>query len=438
MSKLIPGNQKHLTLEDRCELERQVTLGNAIKAIAAALCKDPRTISRELKHWRCSKPHNTWGEPKNPCALFFNCARHHVCGGHGSQCRKACKHCKACSSFCQDFVPRDYSCPRLTRAPFVCNGCEKKNHCRLDKFYYRANLAHKGYRTMLIEAREGLNITEQGLRELDAIVSPLIFKGQSPYQICQNHPELGISEKTLYNYIASGALSVKNLDLAKKVKYKRRHCHKSEIKDRAIFEGRSYADFQEFTQACPSVPIVEMDTVEGCRGSQKVLLTFFFRSCHIMLAYLLRDKTAGSVKTVFEQLEKKLTSDVFRAVFPLILTDRGGEFSDPQALETGQNNAKRTSIYFCDPGASWQKPGCEKNHEYIRKILPKGSSFDSLTQGDINKVMWHINSSARESLNGQTPFTLGQLLLREEAFKAFGLRKIKPDNVTLTPALLEK
>ena len=214
--------------------------------------------------------------------------------------------------------------------------------------------------------------------------------------------------------------------------------HKSEITDRSIFQQRTYADFQEFIQANPDTRIVEMDTVLGCRGSHKVLLTLFFRSCDLMLAYLLNDKTAESVKNLFDRLEKKLTPEVFRTTFPLILTDRGGEFSDPDSLEKGLDNSARTSIYYCDPGASWQKPGCEKNHEFIRKILAKGSSFDSLTQRDINKMLWHINSAARESLNGQTPFTLGELLLREEAFKAFGLRKIKPDNVILTPALLEK
>ena len=157
-----------------------------------------------------------------------------------------------------------------------------------------------------------------------------------------------------------------------------------------------------------------------------------------MLAYLLNDKTADSVKDLFNRLEKKLTPEIFRITFPLILTDRGGEFSDPESLERGLDDSVRTSIYYCDPGASWQKPGCEKNHEFIRKILAKGSSFDDLTQRDINKMLWHINSAARESLNGQTPFTLGKLLLNEEAFKAFGLRKIKPDNVVLTPELLEK
>ena len=438
MSKLTPGNQKHLTLENRSDIERQLTLGTPLSTIAALLCKDPTTLSKEIKRHRVPHPHSSFNEPENPCAIFSECTRRYVCNGHGAQCRKLCRNCRFCNSTCQDFKPKDYSCPRLKRAPFVCNGCENKKHCRLDKFYYRSNIAHSRYRTTLIESREGLNMTEEKLATLDAVVSPLILNGQSPYLICLNHPELNISEKTLYNYIASGALSVGNLELAKKVKYKPRHCHKSQIKDRQIFQGRSYTDFLEFTRANPQTPVVEMDTVLGCRGSYKVLLTFFFRSCDIMLAYLLNDKTPDSVEAIFDQLEEKLSTPVFHSTFPVILTDRGGEFGAPDALEKGVSDAMRTRIYYCDPGASWQKPGCEKNHEYIRKILPKGSSFDELTQTDINKMIWHINSTARESLNGQSPFKLGRLLLKPEAFKVFGLRRIKPDNIILTPALLEK
>lgn len=181
----------------------------------------------------------------------------------------------------------------------------------------------------------------------------------------------------------------------------------------------------------PETNVVEMDTVVGCEGSHKVLLTLFFRNCHLMLIYLL------DVKKVFDMLDKKLSTLNFCLTFPVILTDRGGEFSKPEALECGIDNIIRTSIYYCDPMASWQKPGIEKNHEYIRKILPKGSSFDGLTQFHINKMVNHINSTARASLNGLSPIQLAQMLIHEEAFKAFGLHEIKTDNIILTENLLK-
>ena len=119
-------------------------------------------------------------------------------------------------------------------------------------------------------------------------------------------------------------------------------------------------------------------------------------------------------------------------------SDRGGEFKHPEALECGIDNVLRTSIYYCDPMASWQKPHCEKNHEYIRKICPQTTTtFDRLTQKDVNLMMSHINSANRESLGGLTPFTLAKLMLPKKLMKHFGLKEIPSDEIILTPALLK-
>ena len=87
--------------------------------------------------------------------------------------------------------------------------------------------------------------------------------------------------------------------------------------------------------------------------------------------------------------------------------------------------------------AKTQKPGVEKSHEYIRYILPKGSSFDHLTQWDANRIMNHINSSARASLNGLPPIRLAQLLFDQGTYDALNFREISPDDIILTPDLLK-
>ena len=164
----------------------------------------------------------------------------------------------------------------------------------------------------------------------------------------------------LFNYIESGALSVKNIDLPRKVKYKLRKPHPSEINDMGIFEGRTYKDFSAFMAQHPDTNAVVMDTVVGCEGSHKVFLTLYFRCCKLMLIYLLPGKTTSCVKKVFDSIEKALGTLAFCQLFPVILTDRGSEFSDPDALETGTDGVIRTSIYYCDPMASGQKGALEK------------------------------------------------------------------------------
>jgi IS30 family transposase len=185
----------------------------------------------------------------------------------------------------------------------------------------------------------------------------------------------------------------------------------------------------------PDTSVVEMDTVEGVKGG-KVLLTLLFRQSKLMLAFLLKSKTQEEVLKVFRLMEAALGTITFKQTFPLILTDNGSEFINPILLETGFDSMIRTSLYYCDPRASFQKGGLEKNHEFIRYFAPQGTAFDNLTQTDITRMINHINNTARDGLNGKTPFKLASVLLDQSVIDYLELQYITPDEVTLKPALL--
>ena len=104
----------------------------------------------------------------------------------------------------------------------------------------------------------------------------------------------------------------------------------------------------------------------------------------------------------------------------------------------GEHKERRTRVYYCDPQASWQKPHLEKNHEYIRYVLPKGRSFNPYTQEDILLLQNHINSTRRQQLGGRTPFELADSEAFRELKKVLGLEAIPADEVNLTPRLLKK
>lgn len=437
MSKKIQTNQKHMNQDNRVVIEKGLDASKPLSHIGAELGKDPTTIAKEIKKHRVFQEHNKFNESPFRCALSNDCHRKNVCSTE-LFCKRECKRCPKCHNFCKDYTPFDYHCPKTDKAPYVCNGCPKKSGCRLDKYYYRAVRAQREYRTVLVESRTGINMSEEGLAALDATVSPLILNGQSPYMILENHPEITLCEKTLYNYIDSGALSVGNLDLPKKVKYKVRKSHDSEIDDTGIFVGRTYKDLQDFLKEYPDIKLTEMDTVVGPEGSHKVLLTLHFCASDFMMAFLLDSKESKHVENIFDQINAAIGTYLFSKTIPLVITDRGGEFKHPDALECGIDNILRTNIYYCDPMASWQKPHCERNHEYIRKICPQTiTTFDRLTQEDVNLMMSHINSACRESLGGLTPFALAKLMLPKELLNFFGLKEIPADEVILTPALLK-
>jgi len=132
-----------------------------------------------------------------------------------------------------------------------------------------------------------------------------------------------------------------------------------------------------------------MDTVHGKVGG-KCLLTLHFIDAHFMLAYLLDDCTADAVKNSFADLRKTLGTELYSRLFPLLLGDRGSEFTDPQSVEADEEGELLRIVYYCDPQQSQQKGALERNHEFIRYISPKGVSMDSNTQRDVVKVFCPI------------------------------------------------
>ena len=433
MSKYIPGNQKHLTIEDRIYIQNELDKGTSFKDIARFLCKDPTTISKEVKARRASDwfHKGTFLNAKNFCTKRFRCKKTNACNKI-LLCGVKCASCPTCNQTCPDFQKE--CCSKLDRAPYVCNGCSKKiNHCTIaHKYTYNVRFADRKYRECLKDSRSGIAMTRQELHKKDKIITPLIDQGQSPYQIVANHPELNLSVRSVYNYLDMGLLTARNVDLKRKVKFKPRKVHKSQISDRRVFNGRTYADFQQLHLES----FVEMDTVHSAVGSSKTLLTFFFTREKLFLAFLMNRNTEGSVRLVLDRLEKRFGTFDFLTLFEYILTDRGAEFGDPDSLETGVTGIQRTNIYYCDPMRSGQKGGIEQAHTMLRMILPKRTTFEFLTQWDVNLITSHINSTPRESLNGRTPYDVALEAFGTDALKAFQLRRIDPDKVILTPKLI--
>ena len=325
------------------------------------------------------------------------------------------------------------------KPPYVCNPCYCYAQCRKIKYVYVASEAQKKYETSLVSTRQGSNISEEALTKLDNLVTPLIKQGQSVKLIYRNHKdEIPCSVNCLYNYINCGLLSAKNIDLPRRVKYKVRNKNNNKTKkDYSYRIGRTYDDFQNFLVDNPNINVVEMDTVEGIKGG-KVLLTMIFRNFNFMIARLLPNKTSEAVKKELDNIEKIIGTELFKCVFKCILTDNGGEFRRPDELETSIDSSKRCWIFYCDANRSDQKAKVEKNHEYIRYIIPKGTSMDNYTQSDIDLMMSHINSTAREVLNFAIPYDMASIYLGMDTMKKLCFSKIQPDDIILKPYLINK
>lgn len=284
-------------------------------------------------------------------------------------------------------------------------------------------------------------MTPEELSELNDLISPLVLKGQPLSHIFAVHKdEIPVCRRTLYNYFDQCVFKARNIDLPRRVRYKKRKkCSEPRKKDyqQTYRNKRTYVDFERFMEAHPNVDVVEMDTVKGSREKGKCLLTLLFRSCSFMIIILLPDCTQKSVINAINSLCETIGIRTFKKYFPVILTDNGSEFKNPWDIEKNEAGTQRTYVFYCDPYVSNQKGRLEKNHEYIRYIIPKGRSMYKYTQEDINLMASHINSTARDSLNGATPFDLAALLIDKKIPFLTGQHKVSPDNVVLKPVLIE-
>ena len=430
----MPKN-KHLTNVERQQIEEYLKYGVSIKQIAQKLDKSTSTISREIRSRATTSDKYPPYRPHNRCINRGDCKIRYLCTDKPN-CTKLCSTCSLCNELCEDF--QEEPCYRLYEPPYVCNGCIDERSCVLRKKYYINRKAHEAYRENLVEARVGANITEDGLIALDEVVSPLIMRGQSIHHIVtHNADQLEVSEKSIYRYVAGGLLKARNIDMPRVCRIKPRKSKPVEHKvDKSCRIGRTYPQFLAFLETS-DIPVVEVDSVIGRIGG-KVLLTMMFKSCDLMLAFIRERNTSQSVIDIFNSLYELFGPDCFKRLFPVILADNGSEFSNPKALEYDSQGNCRTKLFYCDPNAAFQKPNVELNHEFIRKILPKGKSFDELTQSDISLMMSHINSYSREKLGDKSPFDMFGFIYGEGILEKLGIFKVPANEILLKPSLLKR
>lgn len=415
----------HLTVQERIIIEKGIENGSTKAAIALTIGKDKSTFGKEIKKHRELVHKSSY---KINCANMKNCSHNHVCDN------------------CADFKP--FTCNRRDRSPGACSGCSKYTHCRYDKYRYKADFSHKKYREDLVDSRTGINMSYEECKAMADIIVPLIKAGHSPYHIVTNHPELNISEKTLYNYIENDIFREFGLlDINLRIKTKRKIAKKASNKykkreDKKYLNGRTYDDFINYTAENKNLSVVEMDMVYNDGSTGPFMQTFKFLDYSFMFIVYQEEKTAKSMVEGVDLLEKILGEDLFSEEVAIIKTDRGSEFCDAEGFEKEENESRRTRIFYCDPMASGQKGSLENNHKEIRYICPKENDLNDLglnSQEKENLIVSHINSQSKEHLKGKSPLEVMEFMnpALYQKFKDFGIERINKDNIVLKPYLLK-
>lgn len=427
----------HLTLEERVDILQMLKAHCSFRHIARQLDKSPNCIAQEVKKRYTTEQKGGLGKRFNNCVYRHHCPIHFFC--HDRYCKKkTCSYCPkvCCSSLCSSY--EEEVCEKLKKPPYVCDGCKERPTCTLEKRCYRPFLAQQMYEKTRSVSRSGISYSIEELKEIDRLVSPGLKRGLSPHSIWVDYKnEIPCSERTLYRLIHAKHLSADLFDLPFQLRYRARKKNSPHKIDTHCRKNRTYKDFLMYLEEHPDRTYAEMDSVLGKKGDSKCLLSIYLKSCDVLLLYLRERNTAQSVIDIFNQLYRRLGKELFQDLFGILLTDNGSEFSNPLDIELDDNKVPRTKIFYCDPGCPNQKAAIEGSHKHLRRILPKGSSFETLSQEDVSLIVANINAFKRKKLGNRSPIDLLKFFYGDDILEKLDIPRISQNEICLTPSLLK-
>ena len=359
---------KHINYEQRKTISSCISHNYKLINISKILMLDPRSISREVKRNR---------------------------------------------------VPINYqknnsvNCEKLNRWPYVCANCKLKyKNCHFTQFKYVASTAQRKADANLINSRKGIDIDSESFKQLDTLIKNGVDDNKSIYQIkIENNDIIDKSITTLYRYINNGYLTTKRIDLPYAVKYKKRKRNKKyEYSDNKIDRSNhTYLDYLSYIHKNPRVNVWQLDFLGTIKTDSKTILSFILPEIHFTLLDVIKNPNSDKIVKFFDDLEKKIGTNNFIELIPVILTDRDPCFSDILGICFSKiTGEERCKLFFCDPYVSNQKPNVENINKQIRKFFPKGKSVDSLSKEDVKNHNLTLLKTPIRSLDGNTP---------EKAFK---------------------
>jgi len=334
-------------------------------------------------------------------------------------------------------------CRRLHRWPFCCNGCDANHHCFSTKYYYDYMFADKTSREIRRNSRRYTKLSNENLHLVDEIVHGGIHKGQSLHHLYLANRELSdlCSEQTIRRLVYRGYLRIKCFDLRRYTAFKHetqyvyedRTTHRSEV-----LAGRTFRDYEEYVRKHKRANTVQLDSIIGKLDDAQALLTITFPKWNFQFGHLYPRSSPVTIVHFFNGLREKMGNAAFTRVFGVVLADNGIEFYRLSEIESDENGEVFTHVFYTNPYRSTDKAECERNHEFVRYVIPKGKSLDGLNQTQVDALFSHINAYFRKSKNEKTPFDLANRAFGSGFMKLIGISRVPAKDVCLNASLLTK
>ena len=409
-------SRKHLNYNELLSLYSYISKEYTMEYIAELLNCNRSTIYRLIKKHRKYKP----GKQKVISKAFKNCV-------HLNNCKKENKIDK-----CPDDCPlyKKWSCPKLSKFPFICDFCEKKNTCLRDKYFFNPEEAHMERVIDNKESKTGTHISKSTLNSFSEFIEPLIKNGLSIESIYSSYQEsFPVSTRQVRNWVDKKLIeNVSRVDLinAQKRDFRPEYNYKRISNNPLIKVNRTYESYLEFKEEYGITDRFELDTIHGKRADKKCILTIHYPRYKFQIGLLLNSCSPDEVLRVMMNIRDLIGKDNYIKLFRVYLADNGFEFDKLYLLENDPDtNEKISRVFYTRPYRSGDKGSCERNHELFRYFITKGQSFEDLTQEKLNFMFSNINSYPRKSLEYKPPYELMSKRFGEDIVKKLGIRFIE-------------
>lgn len=322
----------------------------------------------------------------------------------------------------------------------VCNGCSKRTVCKFNKKYYDSNAAIKAASKRKHESNARIKASEIEVAMIDEIVWTGVRKGQSPEYICANSDKIKRSPSTIRRWINGGLLTARRIHLCNAKKYKKSYIIKrnqaNKTVNAAIKAGRTMHDYELTIASIPTDHVVfQLDSVEGHKtGDKDRILTIFVCNATFQIGrlYPLGKDCHKIVNNHIAEFLNVMIGNVGENTKLILLADNGKEFDGIHELESMFPG--RVSVFFTRAYCSTDKAGCERNHEYFRRVIPKGQTFNGLDQDMVDSIFSNVNSYCRPSLpDKKSPCQIFAETYGSEAMEKLRIKNIPASEVDLSP-----
>ncbi|WP_445778833.1 IS30 family transposase [Shewanella sp.] len=238
-----------------------------------------------------------------------------------------------------------------------------------------------------------------------ALVAERLNLQWSPEQIAASLP---VSHETIYRHVyadkALGGVLWKQLRCQKK---KRKRYASGRDRRGQIVGRRPIAERPACVETRSQVGHWEGDTVIGAGHKQAIVTLVERKSGFAVLSHVTRktsDLVSQAIITSLAPLAQRVRTVTY---------DNGKEFADHAVVD----EALKSTAYFADPFASWQRGSNENFNGLLRQYIPKKRPLSTVTADELKMIQDRINHRPRKRLGFKTPYEVFHQSLKRVALR---------------------